>query len=323
LIDVGKIFEAFYSFISPLRKANWKVVLLCFSTAATFWFFNALNKVYTTRISYPIELSFNKDSLIMVKEPPREIPINVTGGGWQLFKRTISIRPSPVSIRPENPVQTQFFTSANLLPYFSSQLSDLNVNYIAADTIFFKIERFADRKLAIRLDSGSIGLRENFQIVTPVFLEPDSVNFHGPSSLIEQLPDVFVVSLTNANINGNYDEELSLDMFSSSLIKKRPEVIHVRFGVEEFITQSVKIDIQMVNFPYDSTVYLTQNQVGATFKVQKSFRNRQPESEILVIADLNNIQTGDTAITLELMDIPHHVKDVYLQDTRIKVVYAK
>ena len=259
----------------------------------------------------------------MVKEPPREIPINVTGGGWQLFKRTISIRPSPVSIRPENPVQTQFFTSANLLPYFSSQLSDLNVNYIAADTIFFKIERFADRKLAIRLDSGSIGLRENFQIVTPVFLEPDSVNFHGPSSLIEQLPDVFVVSLTNANINGNYDEELSLDMFSSSLIKKRPEVIHVRFGVEEFITQSVKIDIQMVNFPYDSTVYLTQNQVGATFKVQKSFRNRQPESEILVIADLNNIQTGDTAITLELMDIPHHVKDVYLQDTRIKVVYAK
>lgn len=323
MIDVRNIFDAFNSFIAPLRKANWKVVLLCFSTAATFWFFNALNKVYTTRISYPIELTFNKDSLILVKEPPREIPINVTGGGWQLFKRTISLKPSPVNIRPENPVQTQFFTSANLLPFFSSQLNDLNVNYIAADTIFFKIERFADRKLAIRLDSGSIGLRENFHIITPVLLEPDSVNFHGPSSLIEQLPEVFVVSLSNSNLNGSYDEDLSLDMFSSSLIKKQPEVIHVRFGVEEFIPQSATIDIEMVNFPYDSSIYLSQNQVEVYFKIQKSFRNKLSKSDILILADLNNVQSGDTAVTLELMDFPGYLRDVSLQETSIKVVYAK
>jgi YbbR domain-containing protein len=259
----------------------------------------------------------------MVKEPPRDILVNVTGGGWQLFKRTISLKPTPVDIRPENPVQTQYFTSANLLPIFSSQLSDLNVNYIAADTIFFKIERFADRKLAISLDSGSIGLRENFHIITPVFLEPDSVNFHGPSSLIEQLPDVFVVSLSNANINGSYDEELSLDMFSSSLIRKQPEVIHVRFGVEEFVLQSATVDIEMVNFPYDSTIYLSQNQVEVYFKVQKSFRNKLSKSDILILADLNNVQSGDTAIALELMNFPGYLRDVSLQETRIKVVYAE
>lgn len=297
--------------------------MLCFSTAGTFWFFNALNKPYTTRISYPFQLLYSKDSLVMVKEPPAEIPINVTGGGWQLFKRTISLNSQPVSIRPENPVQTQFFTSANLLPAFASQLSDLNINYIAADTIFFKIEPYLDRILAISLDSGSIGLKENFHITSPVFLEPDSITFHGPSSLVEKLPETFVISLADANISGNYNEELSLDLFSASLIKKVPEVIHVRFDVEEFFEQTIPLDIEMVNFPYDSTIYLEKNQVDVYCKVQKSFRNKIDKGDFLVIADLNNIQAADSSITLEVMDLPEYIRDVVFFDTRVKTVYEK
>ena len=76
-VDFSKISRSIFTLSKPLRKANWTIILLCFSTAATFWFFNALNKVYTTRIDYPIELVYNKDSLVLVKEPPREIAINI------------------------------------------------------------------------------------------------------------------------------------------------------------------------------------------------------------------------------------------------------
>jgi len=323
LIDVNNISQTIINFLAPLRKANWKVVLLCFSTAGTFWFFNALNKVYTTRISYPFQLLYAKDSLVMVKEPPAEIPINVTGGGWQLFKRTISLNAQPVSIAPENPVQTQYFTSANLLPVFASQLSDLNVNYIAIDTIFFKIEPYLDRKLAISLDSASIGLKENFHITSPVLLEPDSIMFHGPQSLVKKLAEPFVVFLSDANISANYNEELSMDLFSASLIKKIPEVIHVKFDVEEFVNQTIPVDIEMVNFPYDSTIYLEKSQVDVACKVQKSFKNKIDKGDFLLIADLNNIQAADSTITLEVMDLPEYVTDVVFFDTRVKVVYGK
>ena len=160
-----------------------------------------------------------------VKDPPEEIPVNVTAGGWQLLKRTISMNTEPVRIEPENPVQTQFLTAINLLPIFSDQLSDLNINYIATDTIFFKIEPYSDKRLRIKLDSSSIQLKENFYIMSELEVEPDSVNFHGPVSLINQLPDVFLVALSDRNISSSYDEELSLDLFSPSLIKKDPEAI--------------------------------------------------------------------------------------------------
>ena len=154
MIDISKISLTIVDALAPLRKANWKVILLCFSTAATFWFFNALNKVYTTRIDYPLNIVFNKDSLVAVKDPPEEIPVNVTGGGWQLLKRTISINTKPVVVQLENPVQTHFFTANNLLPIFSDQLTDLNINYIATDTIFFKI--FGLQKRYISQKSKSI-----------------------------------------------------------------------------------------------------------------------------------------------------------------------
>lgn len=308
-------------YLAPLKKSNWKVILLCFSTAATFWFFNALNKEYTTRIDYPVKLVFNRDSLVALKEPPEEIPINVTGGGWQLLKSTISVNVDPVIIKPENPVQTHFLTANNLLPIFSSQLNDFNINYIAIDTIVFKIDPYEDRRLYIKLDSSSIQLADNYYITTELLVEPDSVNFRGPLSLVNQLPDVFMVSLSDKNIHNGYDEELSLDLFSSSLIKKSPEVIHIVFGVEEFIKQTSTLNIEQVNFPYDSTVYIGMNSIEVSFKIQKSFVKKMEKEDFMIIADLNNMHAADSTITLEMIESPDYVNDITFQENRVKVIY--
>ncbi len=323
MFDIRKISLALAQYLAPLRRANWKVILLCVTTAATFWFFRALNKIYTTRISYPVELIYNRDSLIALKDPPEEIPINVTGGGWQLLKKTISVDVEPVLIKPDNPVQTHFFTAANLLPIFSSQLKDLNINYIATDTIYFKIEPFKKRKLCIKLDSSNIHLKENFFITSNLFLEPDSVTFRGPVSLVDKLPEIFKVALSDKNIDSRYDEELSLDLFSSSMIKKTPEVIHIKFDVEEYIDQTAKLNIEQVNFPYDSTAFILNSTVDATFKLQRSFRNKLKPDDFLLFADLNNMHAADSTITIEVMDQPDYIMDLSLKETRVKVFHAK
>jgi len=219
-------------------------------------------------------------------------------------------------------VGTQFFTSSNLLPIFSNQLIDLNVNYIATDTIFFKIEPYAERRLSIKLDSTSVQLRENFHITSDLLVEPDSADFRGPLSLVNQLPEVFLVSLSESNINKGYDEELSLDLFSPSLIKKNPEVIHVKFDVEEFTEQRATFNIELVNFPYDSSMYIMKSDVDATFKIPRSFRNKVNMEDFLIIADMNNMHAADSTITIEVMDQPAYASDIIFNKNRVKVIYA-
>jgi YbbR domain-containing protein len=214
-------------------------------------------------------------------------------------------------------------TAANLLPIFSSQVKDLNINYIAADTIFFKIEPFKERKLSIKLDSSNIHLKENFYITSNLFMEPDSVIFRGPLSLVDRLPDVFKVTLSDKNINSRFDEELSLDLFSSSMIKKTPEVIHIKFEVEEYIDQTAKLSIEQVNFPYDSTAFILNSTVDVTFKLQRSFRNKMKTNDFLLFADLNNMHAADSTITIEVMDQPDYIMDLSLKETRVKVFHEK
>ena len=69
-------------------KENWKVILLSIIGAATFWFFNALNKNYDARISYPLSFSFDRDSVIVVEPLAEEVKIDVTSGGWNLLRKT-------------------------------------------------------------------------------------------------------------------------------------------------------------------------------------------------------------------------------------------
>jgi hypothetical protein len=65
----------FKSIFNLLRfnKKNWKAVVLCVFAAMIFWFFNALNKNYTTNISFPIAFDYNDNVYIPIRPLPSEV----------------------------------------------------------------------------------------------------------------------------------------------------------------------------------------------------------------------------------------------------------
>ncbi len=318
-----KILSFIEGLIAPLRKANWRVILLSILTATLFWFFNALNKDYTARINYPVEYEYNRDSLIAVNDLPDELPVNVTGGGWQLFKKTISLNVHPVQVKLDNPAQTSYLTGSSLLPIFSEQLNGLNVNYVAIDTVYLQIDKIFKRILQVKVDSSAINLKENYAIVSNVIVQPDSIEFIGPSGMVKKFSDPFIIKLTEKNIDSNYDEELSMDLFTSSLIKKNPEIIHVMFNVDEYLEQTSTIKIETVNFPYDSSIYLNEDEVTASYRIERGKRKNLNQFDLMVIADRNNINAEDSTITLEVINTPRYIKDLTLEQQKVKVIYGK
>ena len=70
--------------ILRFNRRNWKAVVLCMFTATIFWFFNALNKTYTTNINFPLDFEFDRQNFIPVKGLPQFVRLNVleTGGSF-------------------------------------------------------------------------------------------------------------------------------------------------------------------------------------------------------------------------------------------------
>jgi len=330
LNNVNKIFFFIEVLLAPFKGTNWQVFFSSLMLASVFWVLSALNKVYTARIYYPVQFEYNRDSLVAVRELPKEIPVNVTGGGWELLKKTISTNVDPIDIQLQNPVQTVFLTGSNLLPDFSEQLDGLNVNYVATDTIFLQIDEIIEQKLHLYVDSSSITFRKNFEIESPIVVEPDSVLFRGPSSLIDKSEN-FILILSETDIHRDYDEELSMDLFSSSMIQKTPDLIRVSFSVSEWVEKEADLKVEKVNFPLDSSVYLATESVRAKFMVRKEMRNKLDNLNYIIIADLNNASPKDSVITLEIVqqtDVGvisnmNHIKNLELNQKQVKLFYAR
>jgi len=172
--------------------------------AATFWLFRALNKSHSALISYPIEFVFNIDSTVVMNPLPTTIKIDVSSGGWNLFRRTLIFSIDPIKVEQDNPSEVNFLTQSFLSPIVEDQLKGLTINYIVTDTLFLSIERKITKRMRLKVDSLSLPLEEDHQLISNITIQPDHVVLIGPESIINSFETDFYITLDENNI----DEDL-------------------------------------------------------------------------------------------------------------------
>ncbi|MDX5346375.1 MAG: hypothetical protein LPK19_03930, partial [Hymenobacteraceae bacterium] len=84
--------------------------------ATTFWLLNALNKSYTTKVSYPIRFVYNEQKLIPVQPLPEEVYINVTGKGWKLLRKSLMVDVKPAELYLRNLPYAKYIAGPALRP---------------------------------------------------------------------------------------------------------------------------------------------------------------------------------------------------------------
>ena len=298
------------------------MVTLCIIGATTFWFFNALNKQYATRISYPIEFLYDEQDVIVVDELPQKVSIVVSGGGWNLLRKTILFKVNPIQILLENPASQKYITKASLSAIIADQLNEVRLNYVVTDTLFIGIERRVSKKLKVDVDSTSISLADGHRIVTPIQVEPDSILFTGPTSFIEGLADSMLVFIPASQITNDFQEVIPLTEHESRIVDVQPEGVQVSFGVREFVRQSRTVPIRLANFPVTGTVSLRDSIVAKiTYSVSKSDLDKLPPGSFSVVADFSELNRSDSTIDLKLVKTPAIVDRIRLEPAAVKVKY--
>ncbi len=298
---------------------HWKVVVVSFLTATTFWFFNSLNKDYTTTLDYPVQFEFNSDSLIAVKKLPQSIELDVSGGGWSLLRKTAIFRPQPLKIDAGALRGKSSLSWLEVLPSIREQISDLNINQILGDTLNIQIEPLAEKWLKPIVDSVAVILRNNHRIISKISIQQDSVLLIGPQSYLDTLGNTFTIALPQMNIDEAFDESVKV-VSSGKLLSATPETINVRFDVGRFNTVSLDVPLEKTNFPADSSFVLAQETIRVDFLVEEAKQQTYSATDFVIMADFNMLRSSDSSVLAILTAYPLEALDVKLTPEIIKVI---
>ena len=301
-------------------SSSWKAVLLSVGAAATFWLFNSLNQSYTTSINYPISFEFPRENYVITDPLPTQVQINVTGVGWNIFRKTFAFNLPDAIIPLEQPADVKKIVGAGLLPVISEQLNVLRVNYVITDTLDIGIERKKSKMVAITIDSVTISLEKNFRITSQIESDVDSVLITGPESIINQLPDRLRMAIEDKNIDESFDEFVKFKIrgYNQPLLQVTPPEVNVRFKVEEFVNLFGDIPVKRINFPDDVVLVDSMHRVNILLK--KSLRQSLILDSILLEANFENLLEDSTVLPI-IIKYPEIIESISADTTSIKVVY--
>lgn len=307
----------------PKAFTNWKVALLCFIGAATFWFFSALGKEYSYRFKYPITFVYDTDSLVAVKPLPKYVDIDVSGGGWDLFKESFWFGADPVQFDLENPAAIRYLTRPTILPIVTDRLGQFRLNFLFTDTLFIDINQKTSKLVKLDLDSTLISLDEGYRIISRIVIEPDTARIFGPTSFLDTIQKTFYMEVPEKKVDENYSNEVPIGLLDDYDIYSNPPTVNVMFDVEKFNTLVLETEVELISFPEDSSVFIADPKIKLHFVVQESLQEDFFGADFKVIVDYAMINEADSTAPAIVIVQPEQALEVSITPDTLQVYYAR
>lgn len=310
----------FKSIFNLLRfnKKNWKAVVLCVFAATVFWFFNALNKNYTTNISFPIAFDYNDNAYIPIRPLPTEVKINVTGMGWNLFRRSTGLKVPPLTIPLEHPEQIKKIVGSTLPAFFANQLEGFEINFILTDTLHIAIEHRMQRWVKLRLDSPSILFRKGFGMSSSAMLSPDSIFLEGPITLINALESPVLLKLSQRNIDEDFSEDVEVKFLNEELVKRDPPTVSVRFNVDKLVEIIDSVELKVINAPTTSRPATEIKQWPCVYSIPQRQMSQYHADSVYAVIDLKDFKRGEIKVLPTLQGLPPITYIIKADSVRVK-----
>lgn len=310
----------FNSIFNILRfnKKNWKAVVLCIFTATIFWCFNALNKRYTTTISFPLAFDYDREHFIPVRPLPEAIRINVTGIGWNLFRRGAGVKVPPLVIPLDRPSEVKKIVGSTLAGLFANQLGGFEINFIITDTLHLMVEPKGTKVFNLEPDVAQIIFRNGYIRTSEITISPDTVRLTGPEKLISSLPNPLLIKIPQRNIDEAYNESVDLKFLNDELIERAPSAVHITFNVDRLVELNDSVTLKVVNAPKQAWQVIERKQLACSIAIPEGEMDNFHIDSVTAVINLKNLTKGVKKIMPMLTGLPPYSRIVKLDSVVIK-----
>ena len=298
-------------------------------SATVFWFLNALNKRYTTSLTLPVHFAYEDNDLVVVKPPPEFLRINLTGIGWDLFRRKNWLfRTPPLVINLTAPAETKFFSNDAARNMINSQLRPLRLNYLFLDSLQLDIQARKSRTIKVRFDTTTLRYATNCRPLAPYRLSTDTFTLTGAQHYVEAFPEEVVLGL------GPFDAPLdeTIEQLSFPLVQEHLEVLQAYpaegeafFEVARFERHVLALPIERLHFPNWSRtqIVLDDTLVELGYWVAKDSARWIVADSFAVGVDYRSRNRKERLLFPALLRAPGLASDFTLTPTELRFHYER
>jgi len=236
---------------------------LCVLTAMVFWIFNAFNKNYSTNVRFPLLFEFDGEKYAPAEHLPKSVNLNVSGNGWDLFRKHLGLKVPPVIIPLERAKEIKKIVGSTLAPMLATQVGNLKINYVVTDTLYLQIDERDSHRYKLVADISGVTFREGYGRISPVVLLPDSIELNGPQSKLHALNDSIVLILSKKNVSDNFRTEAEVDFPGSEFVKRNPPVVQIMFEVNQVVNVTTNLRVNVPRIVGQAV----QDSVEAVFQI--------------------------------------------------------
>ena len=277
------------------------------------WFIVNMGRDYNMTMMLPIQIINLPDDIALSTEVPDNAAVSVSGEGWSLFN--LYINPPRVSLNVES-------QQVNMFEQVRSQIgsmSDLSVMQV--DPMFLEIETEMRVSKKVPIESQiKINTENQFGVLGPAQITPDSITVTGPASRVEE---VTVWNTADTEVNDvRSDVEMTVDLQTPDAgITITPSVLTFRADIAEFTEAEVRIPVRSRGLPSGQAVTFSPSSILVKYDVPlQHFNDVQSIRPFVAFVDFERLQQDTTGLItpeLEKVTDDYDVRFRSFQPTRV------
>ncbi len=307
--------------ILHFNRTNWKAVLLCFIAALVFWFFNALNKDYSTNIRLGVNFEFDQERYIPVTPLPQEIYMNVSGNGWDLLRKSLGFNMPDMNIPLDRPTEVRKIVGSTLPALLAGQMGNLQINHVVTDTLYISVDPKETKKVKVTVDPERFEFAGGFGRLSPIVVLPDSISLVGPKSVLAQIPSSIQADIEAQNINNDFRRAVEVTLPGIDQVVLTPSTVEVIFEVVEWMEVAKKVKLEIENAPVRVRLSLVTDSVNCIIQIPK---RQLADFEAAIetrhaVVDLADVKRGDRKLKPNLVGLPSYARLLQVDSVSIRL----
>jgi hypothetical protein len=190
---------------------------------------------------------------------------------------------------------------------------------VLSDTLFVDLEPKAGRWLTLTLDSVQFKLRAGYGLASEIAIIPDSTFVSGPERIVNKMTEPLVLKIPHNNIDEHFIENIQVEVPFADMLIRQPPSVSVMFNVEEMVTVTDSVSLEIVNIPDQVSDIKNTGMVPLTYSVPESLMPDLRRDSVKAVLDLKSFKGGKAKMLPFIKGLPPYSSVIKLDSIIVRL----